>query len=117
MVALGRSVDDRYGPCHGCARDLGVIMSGNIGCYQEMHKAFVAALVTEGFDYHKVDMLLPKPSPDPLSWTNAARKLSVAEVNVLVPDSAHQADELTQLESHQYGFQTVRMAIKYPYVR
>jgi len=114
MVALGRSVDDRYGPCHGCARDLGVIMSGNIGCYQEMHKAFVAAFVTEGFDYHEVDMLLPKPSPDPLSWTNAARKLSVAEVNVLVPDSAHQADELTQLES-QYGFQTVRMAVKYSY--
>jgi putative ABC transport system substrate-binding protein len=63
---------------------VGVIMSGNIGCYQEMHKAFAAALVTEGFDYHKVDMLLPKPSPDPLSWTNAARKRSVAEANVLV---------------------------------
>jgi putative ABC transport system substrate-binding protein len=31
-----------------------------------------------------VDTLLQMPSPDPLSWTNAARKLVVAEVNVLV---------------------------------
>jgi len=71
-------------PAMAADETVGVVMSGNIGYYQEMHKAFVAALVTEGFDHHKVDMLLQRPSPDPLSWTNAARKLSVAEVNVLV---------------------------------
>jgi putative tryptophan/tyrosine transport system substrate-binding protein len=162
-------------------KTVGVIMSGNIGFYQEMHKAFVGALVKEGFDHRKVDTFLQMPSPDPLSWTNAARRLAVAEVNVLVtygapaalaaireakgipivfagvydpnavgvsaknvtgisckasmtsllkyfkklvpftrlafvyselePDSARQADELTRLES-QYGFQTVRMAVK-----
>ena len=128
-----------------------------------------------------VDTLLQMPSPDPMSWTNAARRLAVAEVNVLVtygapaalaaireakgipivfagvydpnavgvsaknvtgisstvpmtsllkyakkivpftrlavvyneqePDSVRQANELTQLES-QYGFQTVRMAVR-----
>ena len=63
---------------------VGVIMSGNIGYYQEVHRAFVGALVKEGFDYRKIDTLLQMPSPDPLSWTNAARRLAVAEVNVLV---------------------------------
>jgi putative ABC transport system substrate-binding protein len=59
-------------------------MSGNIGYYQEIHKAFVGALVKEGFDHRTVDTLLQMPSPDPMSWTNAARRLAVAEVNVLV---------------------------------
>ncbi len=65
-------------------KTVGVIMSGNIGYYQEMHRAFVGALVKEGFDHRKVDTFLQMPSPDPLSWTNAARRLAVAEVNVLV---------------------------------
>src|SRR5450759_604747 len=118
-------------PSMAADRTVGVIMSGNIGFYQEVHRAFVGALVKEGFDHRKVDTFLQMPSPDPLSWTNAARRLAVAEVNVLMtsllkyakkimpftrlavvynelePDSARQADEQTQLES-QYGFQTVR---------
>src|SRR5574341_591255 len=171
------------GPAPAAAADktVGVIMSGNVGYYQEVHKAFVGALVREGFDHHKIDTLLQMPSPDPLSWTNAARKLAVTEVDVLVtygapaalaalketksipvvfagvydpaavgvsaknvpgisskvpvtsllkylkklvpftklaivynelePDSVKQAEELTQLE-RQYGFQTVKMAVK-----
>jgi putative ABC transport system substrate-binding protein len=65
-------------------KTVGVIMSGNLGYYQEVHKAFAGALSKEGFDHRKVDTLLQMPSPDMLSWTNAARKLAVAEVNVLV---------------------------------
>jgi len=53
---------------------VGVVTSGNIGYDQEMHKAFVATLAAEGFYYRKVDMLIQMPSPDPLSWTNAARQ-------------------------------------------
>jgi len=162
-------------------KTVGVIMSGNIGYYQEVHRAFVGALAKEGFDSRKVDTLLQMPAPDPLSWANAARKLATAEVNVLVtyggaaslnaiketksipivyagvydpaasgvsarnitgisakvpmtsllkylrklmpftrlavvynelePDSVRQVEELQQLEA-QYGFQTVKMAIK-----
>lgn len=169
-------------PASAADKTVGVIMSANIGYYQEIHKAFVGALVKEGFDHRAVDTLLQMPSPDdPMSRTNAARKLAVAEVNVLVtygapaavaavreaggipivfagfydpntagalsknvtgisskvpmtsllkylkklipfarlaivyneqePDSVRQAEELTQLES-QYGFKTVRMAIR-----
>jgi putative ABC transport system substrate-binding protein len=65
-------------------KTVGVIMSGNITYYQEIQKAFAGALVKEGFGHSKVDTLLQMPSPDPLSWTNAARKLVVADVNVLV---------------------------------
>jgi len=72
------------GPAAAADKTVGVIMSGNIGFYQNVHKAFVGALVKEGFDHRKVDTLLQMPSPDPMSWSNAARKLSVAEVNVLV---------------------------------
>jgi len=168
-------------PALAADKTVGVVMSGNIGYYQEAHKAFVGALAREGFDFRKVDTLLQMPSPDPLSWTNSARKFAVAEVDALVvygapaalaairetksipiifagiydptaigvsarnatgisskvpmtsllkylkkivpftklavvynelePDSVRQADELAQLES-QYGFQTVRMAVK-----
>ncbi len=72
-------------------KTVGVIMSGNIGYYQEIHKAFATSLVKEGFDHRKVDTLLQMPSPDTLSWTNAARKLTVAEVNVLVTYGAPSA--------------------------
>ena len=135
----------------------------------------------EGYDRRKVDIILQMPSPDPLSWTNAVRKLVVADVNVLVtyggapaalsmretksipivyagvydpagigvaarnmtgisskvpltsllkyakklapfsklavvynelePDSLKQVEELAALEG-QYGFQTVKMAVK-----
>jgi putative ABC transport system substrate-binding protein len=65
-------------------KTIGVVMSGNIVYYQDVHKAFVGALAREGFDSRKVDIVLQTPSPDPLSWTNSVRKLVVAEVDVLV---------------------------------
>jgi putative ABC transport system substrate-binding protein len=173
--------------CAGAAgaadKTVGVIMSGNIGYYQDMHKAFANGLIREGFDSRKVDTLLQTPASDTLSWTNAARRLVTAEVNVLVtygapaalasiqetkgipivfagvydpaalgvqtgnaagisskvpmgsllkylrkltpftklavvyneaePDSVRQVEELRQSEA-QYGFQTVKMAVKRP---
>ena len=170
-------------PAGAADKTVGVIMSGNMGYYQEVHKAFATTLGKEGFDFRTVDTLLQMPSPDSLSWANAARKLVVAEVNVLVtygapaalatiretksiplvyagvydpaaagvaarnmtgisakvpmtsllkylkkltpftriavvynefePDSVRQAEEMGELES-QYGFQTIRMAIRRP---
>jgi len=72
------------GDAGAAEKTVGVIMSGNIGYYQEVHRAFISALAKEGFDSRKVDTLLQMPSPDPLSWANATRKLATAEVNVLV---------------------------------
>ena len=171
--------------CAGTAgagdKSIGVVMTGNIGYYQEVHRAFANGLVKEGYDRRKVDTLLQMPAPDPLSWTNAIRKMVVADVNVLVtygaaasqiavkeerslpivyagvydpagvgvvaknitgigskvpmtslmkyakklaqftrlavvynelePDSVKQVEELAALEG-QYGYQTIRMAVK-----
>jgi len=69
---------------HAGDKTIGVVMSGNIGYYQDLHKAFANGLIKEGFDRRKVDTLLQMPAPDPLSWTNAVRKLVVADVNVMV---------------------------------
>lgn len=71
-------------PATAADKTVGVIMTGNIGYYQDVHRAFVGALAKEGFDHRKVDTLLQMPSPDPLSWTNAARKLVAVDVDVLV---------------------------------
>jgi len=65
-------------------KTIGVIMSGNLPFYQEVHKAFVRGLAREGFDHRNVDTLLQMPSADLLSWTNAARKFAATEVDVLV---------------------------------
>lgn len=65
-------------------KTVGVILSGNLSYYQEVHKAFVKEMEKRGLDYRTVDTLLQMPAPEPLSWTNAARKLTVAEVDVLV---------------------------------
>ena len=41
----------RAAPAPAADKTVGVVMSGNIGYYQEVHKAFVAALAKEGFDH------------------------------------------------------------------
>jgi len=71
-------------PAAAADKTVGVIMSGNIAFYQEVHKAFVRALARDGFDHRNVNTLLQMPSADPLSWTNAARKFTATEVDVLV---------------------------------
>ncbi|MDA8099105.1 MAG: ABC transporter substrate-binding protein [Nitrospiraceae bacterium] len=72
-------------------KTVGVVMSGNIGYYQEIHRAFANGLIKEGYDRRKVDTLLQMPAPDPLSWTNAVRKMIVADVNVMVAYGAASA--------------------------
>jgi len=71
-------------PAGAADKTVGVVMSGNVRFYQEVHKAFVGTLSREGFDYRKVNTLMQMPSPDMMSWTNAARKFVVADINVLV---------------------------------
>ncbi|MBI5633916.1 MAG: hypothetical protein HZA15_10615 [Nitrospirae bacterium] len=62
---------------------IGVIMTGNIPYYQELHKAFMARLGREGISA-KTEVILQNPYPDAISLSNAARKLIVADVDVIV---------------------------------
>lgn len=66
-------------PCQAVsAKTIGVIMTADIPYYQDIHKAFTENL---GKD---VEIVIQKPMPDPMSWTNAARKLVGIGATVIV---------------------------------
>ena len=63
-------------------KTIGVIMTGDIPYYSKMHKAFTARLSREG--YGDVQVVLQRPYPDQVSWSNAARKLIAVDVDIIV---------------------------------
>lgn len=60
------------------AKTVGVIMTADIEYYRDIHKAFTDEI---GKD---VEIVLQKPSADPMSWTNAVRKLTGIGARVIV---------------------------------
>jgi putative ABC transport system substrate-binding protein len=60
------------------AKTVGVIMTADIQYYRDIHKAFIDSLGKDA------EVVLQKPMPDPMSWTNAGRKLAGIGVNVIV---------------------------------
>lgn len=70
-------------PCLGDLR-IGVIMSGDIPYYGEMHKAFVNELHLRLSAGEHVEIILQRPFPDPIAWSNAARKLIAVDVDLIV---------------------------------
>jgi putative ABC transport system substrate-binding protein len=72
-------------PVHGLAAEntIGVIMTGDIPYYQDLHKAFMARLGQSGL-MSKTEVILQKPYPDDISLSNAARKLIATDVDVIV---------------------------------
>ncbi|MDW7772975.1 MAG: ABC transporter substrate binding protein [Desulfobulbaceae bacterium] len=63
---------------------IGVIMSGDVTYYNTMHEAFVDEfnkLIPAG---EQVEIILQRPFPDPISWSNAARKLIAFDVDLIV---------------------------------
>lgn len=65
-------------------KTIGVIMTGNIPYYRDIHKAFTEALSSEGFGPGNVEIVLQSPNPEPMSWTNAARKLIAVGADIIV---------------------------------
>jgi len=66
-------------------KTVGVIMTGNISYYKDIHKAFVEGLNQEGlFAQGKVDVVVQTPAPETMAWTNAARKLVAIGSSVIV---------------------------------
>jgi len=61
------------------AGNIGVIMTGDIQYYNDVHTAFLAHMGEQG---HEV--VMQKPMPDAMSWTNAARKLSTVGSDVII---------------------------------
>jgi len=59
-------------------------MTGNISYYDTMHKAFVANLKKKLPQGEDVQFILQRPFPDPIAWSNAARKLIAIDVDLIV---------------------------------
>ncbi len=71
-------------PTFAAEKTIGVIMTGDIHYYREIHKSFTEALSSEGLGPGNVEIILQKPVPEPMSWTNAARKLVALDVDAIV---------------------------------
>lgn len=61
-------------------RTVGIIMTGDIDYYHQIHKAFIE---TVG-DLNDVNFVVQVPTPEPMAWTNAARKLVVIGSEIIV---------------------------------
>lgn len=63
-------------------KTIGVVMTGNIPYYKDMHKAFTEGLAAEGLG--KVEIVLQTPTPETVSWANAVRKLVGVGADLIV---------------------------------
>jgi putative ABC transport system substrate-binding protein len=63
---------------------IGVIMTADIPYYATMHQAFVDGLKKTLPTDEDVQFILQRPFPDPIAWSNAARKLIALDVDLIV---------------------------------
>ena len=63
---------------------IGVIMTGDVSYYVTMHEIFVAELNRRTAGGEKIEIILQRPFPNPISWSNAARKLIAFDVDLIV---------------------------------
>ena len=71
-------------PSFAAEKTIGVIMTGNIPYYKEVHKSFTETLAAEGFGPGSIEIILQTPNPEAMSWTNAARKLVAVGADIIV---------------------------------
>ena len=63
---------------------IGVIMTGDIPYYGAIHETFVAELNRRIGETEKIEIILQRPFPNPISWSNAARKLIAFDVDLIM---------------------------------
>lgn len=63
---------------------IGVIMTGDVPYYGAMHQTFVTELNKKFAGGEKIEIILQRPFPNPISWSNAARKLIAFDVDLIV---------------------------------
>jgi len=66
------------------AKQIGVIMTGDVPYYREMHDSFVAEIHKRLAGEEKIEIILQRPFPNAVSWSNAARKLIAFDVDLIV---------------------------------
>jgi putative ABC transport system substrate-binding protein len=65
-------------------KTIGVLMTGNIPYYNDIHTSFSAQMQSQGLGEDTVEVLVQKPMPDLMSWVNAARKFVAVDVDLIV---------------------------------
>ncbi|UCG78148.1 MAG: ABC transporter substrate-binding protein [Nitrospirota bacterium] len=64
---------------------IGVVMTGKIPYYEAIHKAFVDEMNKSGLlTSENLQVVVQKPAPEAMSWTNAIRKLVAYDASVIV---------------------------------
>lgn len=63
---------------------IGVIMTGDISYYRAIHQTFVSELDRRSGGLENIEIILQRPFPNPISWSNAARKLIAFDVDLIV---------------------------------
>jgi len=63
---------------------IGVIMTGDIPYYGAIHETFVAEINRRVGGTEKIEIILQRPFPNPISWSNAARKLIAFDVDLIM---------------------------------
>jgi putative ABC transport system substrate-binding protein len=71
-------------PASSAEITIGVIMTGNLPYYNNIHEAFSEQLKSEGLGPEKVQIILQRPVPTKMSWINALRKLVAYDADVIV---------------------------------
>lgn len=64
-------------------RVIGVVFSSDNPYYEKIHRGFIDALKEKGL-IEKVNLLIQRPNPDPVAWSNAIRKLIAYDASVLI---------------------------------
>ena len=67
-------------PAHAADKTVGVIMTGDITFYKQIHEAFEKRMTGQA----GVKVVVQTPAPEPMAWTNAARKLVAIGSDVIV---------------------------------
>jgi len=80
------------------AETIGVILSGDIRHYREIHDSFLSKLKRAGYS-ERVDIILQRPYPDYLSLSNAARKLSAYDVDMFITYGAASTQAVLDLKT------------------
>jgi len=68
-------------PAH--ARTVGILMTGDIPYYHEIHQTLLDEM-SGYFTEQNIEIVMQTPLPNPMSWTNAARKLKALGSEVIV---------------------------------
>ncbi|KPJ97630.1 MAG: hypothetical protein AMJ60_10700 [Desulfobacterales bacterium SG8_35] len=72
-----------WGQVASQAKTVGILMTGDIPYYHAIHQALLDEM-SAYFSEHNIEVVLQTPLPNPMSWTNAARKLKALGSEVIV---------------------------------